>query len=129
MVRRRLSGLDQWRERRREHSKNKEAALKVLQWLTSDEFQLEFAKQRGIPVRVAAFENPALQTQYPWLPVIRQALDNSVARPRTPDWAQVESILGGHLHQAVIGQETPQAALDAAAEEVTAFFKQKGYYP
>jgi len=110
-------------------SKNKEAALKVLQWLTSDEFQLEFAKQRGIPVRVAAFEDPALQAQYPWLPVIRQALDNSVARPRTPDWAQVETILGGHLHQAVLGQETPQAALDAAAEEVTAFFKQKGYYP
>lgn len=109
-------------------SKNKEAALKVLQWLTSDEFQLEFAKQRGIPVRVAAFTDPALQSQYPWLPVVQEALNNSVARPRTPDWAQVEVILGGHLHQAVIGQEDPQTALDLAAQEVTEFFTQKGYY-
>lgn len=109
-------------------SKDKAAALEVVKWLTGDEFQLAFAKQRGIPVRVAAFENPALGAQYPWLPVIRQALDGSVARPRTPDWAQVETMLGQHLHQAVVGAEEPQAALDAAAQEVAAFFEQKGYY-
>lgn len=110
-------------------SKNKAAALEFVRWLTGDEFQLAFAKQRGIPVRVGVFENPTLRAQYPWLPVIQQALDGSVARPRTPDWAQVEAILGQHLHRAVTGEEAPQAALDAAAQEVEALLGQKGYYP
>lgn len=109
-------------------SQRKEAALKFLQWFTSDATQREFARRRGVPVRTSAFDDPSLQAQFPWLPTIKQALDNSVARPRTPEWAKVESILGGHLHKAVLGQEGVQPALDQAAAEVTAYLKSKAYY-
>jgi multiple sugar transport system substrate-binding protein len=109
-------------------SENKAAALKFLEWFTSDATQREFAQRRGVPVRTNVFNDAALQKQYPWLPTIKAALDNGVARPRTPEWAKVEEILGVHLHQAVIGQENATDALNNAATEVTAYLKSKGYY-
>jgi multiple sugar transport system substrate-binding protein len=109
-------------------SNHKDAALKFLQWFTSDATQHEFARRGGVPVRTAVFAAPELQKKFPWLLTINTALDNSVARPRTPEWAKVEAILGKHLHMAVVGQEGTQAALDTAAAEVTDYLKGQGYY-
>ncbi len=108
-------------------SQHQPAALRFLQWFTSDATQREFASRGGIPVRAAILDDPALQQRYPWLPTIHRALDSAVARPRTPAWSKVEEILGQHLHAAVLGQATPQAALDAAAAEATAYLKTQGY--
>ncbi|HYF64895.1 MAG TPA: extracellular solute-binding protein [Herpetosiphonaceae bacterium] len=109
-------------------SANKPAALKFLQWFTSDATQREFARRRGVPVRSAVFADPELQQQFPWLPTIQSALTNGVARPRTPEWSRVEEILGAQLHRAVVGEVGAQEALDTAAQEVTAFLSGKGYY-
>jgi multiple sugar transport system substrate-binding protein len=109
-------------------SNHKDAALKFLQWFTSDATQREFARRGGVPVRTTTFADPELQKKYPWLLTINHALDNSIARPRTPEWAKVEAILGKHLHMAVTGQVGTQAALDTAAAEVTDYLKGQGYY-
>ena len=109
-------------------SQNKPAALKFLQWFTSDATQREFARRRGVPVRTAVFSDPELQQQFPWLPTVQTALSNGVARPRTPEWAKVEEILGGQLHRAVVGEVSASQALDTAAQEVTAYLSSKGYY-
>lgn len=109
-------------------SANKADALAFMRWFTSDEAQREFARRRGVPIRNAIFADQELLTQAPWLATVKQALDNSVARPRTPEWAKVEEILGAHLRTAVTGEATPEAALNAAAEEVKTHLAGQGYY-
>jgi multiple sugar transport system substrate-binding protein len=109
-------------------SKNPDSALKFLDWWLKDDVQTELASRKGIPVKVAAYDNKELQGKFPWLPAVKSALENAVARPRTPDWAKVEDILGLHLNQAVTGTEKTKDALDNAAKEATAYLKGQGYY-
>lgn len=109
-------------------STQQEAALQFMQWAVSEETQHELATRKGVPVRTSVFTDEALQADYPWLPVILDALNNSVMRPRTPDWAQVEDLLGLHLNKAVIGEEGVQEALDNAASDITELLKGLGYY-
>jgi multiple sugar transport system substrate-binding protein len=109
-------------------SQHQDEALKFMEWVVSQDAQHELASRKGVPVLTSVYTDKDLGAQYPWLPVILDALTNSVARPRTPDWAQVEDTIGLHLNNAVTGQETVQAALDNAAKEVTDYLKQAGYY-
>jgi multiple sugar transport system substrate-binding protein len=107
---------------------HKAEALKVLQWILGEDAQRELANRKGVPVRTSVYTDKDLDAKYPWLPVILNALNGSVARPRTPDWAQVEATLGLHLNNAVTGKEKPQEALDNAAKEVTKILTDAGYY-
>ncbi|MEW5959014.1 MAG: extracellular solute-binding protein [Chloroflexota bacterium] len=109
-------------------SENPDGSLAFLDWFLKDEVQTELAKRKGVPVKRAIYDNKDLQAQFPWLPTIRDALDNSVARPRTPDWAKVEDILGLHLNNAITKAEEVQEALDNAAKEATDYLKSQGYY-
>ncbi len=43
-----------------------------------------------------------------------EALQNARARPRIPQWSQVESILGDYLQFVLIGQMTPERAVSEA---------------
>ena len=47
---------------------------------------------------------------------------------RTPDWAKVEELLGIELNKALQAGSGGGAALDAAAQQVTDYLKQAGYY-
>lgn len=108
-------------------SKNSDGALKFLDWFLSDDVQTDLAKRKGVPVKTAAYDDPALQKEFPWLPTVKEALANSVARPRTPEWPKVEDILGLHLNMALSGQEDVKTALNKAATEATDYLKSVGY--
>ena len=58
----------------------------------------------------------------------RSSTPGAEARPRTPDWAQVESILGTELNKALVAGKGGGAALDRAAKQATAYLKRQGYY-
>jgi multiple sugar transport system substrate-binding protein len=110
------------------NAQHKPEALKFMQWFLGADAQRELANRKGVPVRTSIYTDKDLSAKYPWLPVILSALNNSVARPRTPDWSQVEATLGLHLNNAVTGKEKPQEALDNAAKEVTKILTDAGYY-
>ena len=109
-------------------SQNTDGALQFLDWFLQDDVQVELAKRKGIPVKRKAYEDKELQAEFPWLPTVVSALDNSVWRPRTPDWAKVEDLLGLHLNLCITGQEEVKEALDTAAQEVADYLKSQGYY-
>ena len=50
------------------------------------------------------------------------------ARPRTPDWSKVESIIGTELNMALAAGSGGGAALDTAATQVKDYLTQQGYY-
>jgi multiple sugar transport system substrate-binding protein len=118
-------------------AKNPDAAVKFLEWFTSSDVQKEFARDGGsAAVTGSALTDPQAAQQYRWLPAIKDAVDNSVPKPKTPDEPKFEDILGTHLNEALVTAiqqkggytQTAQKALSAAANEITAFIKQQGGY-
>ena len=52
--------------------------------------------------------------------VTTDALQNARARPRIPQWSQVESILGDYLQFVLIDQMTPERAVSEAHGRIVA---------
>ncbi|MDL4842528.1 ABC transporter substrate-binding protein [Aquibacillus rhizosphaerae] len=100
-------------------SQNTDAAAAFLEWVTSAETQKEMTiLGAGAPTRVSVYEDPELVEQYRHFPAQLEALQNSVARPRTSKWSQVEDTWGMYLSQILAGQLDIQEGLDKANEEL-----------
>jgi multiple sugar transport system substrate-binding protein len=106
---------------------NKANVLSFLQWYTSGATQAKLAQAGSIPVKRSGFavSDPGNRL----IPVALQQLDaGALPRPRTPDWAKIEELLGIELNKALQAGSGGGAALDAAAIQVTEYLKQAGYY-
>src|SRR5207245_6129467 len=116
---------------------NPQGAKKFLEWFTSSSVQLDFAKTNGsTAVTSSTLTDKTINSQFRWLPAIADAVNNSVAKPHTPDEPKLEDILGTRLNEALVqalGQKSgyraiASAKLTQAANEVTAYLKQQGGY-
>ncbi len=106
---------------------NKANAIEFLKWYTSPAIQAKLAEAGSIPVTRSGFgvSDPGNRL----IPVALKQLDaGALPRPRMPDWAKVEELLGIQLNKALQAGSGGGAALDAAATQVTAYLKQVGYY-
>jgi hypothetical protein len=80
-------------------------------------------------VRNKSLTNPATVKAHRLLPtVVAQLKSGAEARPRTPDWNAVETILGTELNKALVSGKGGGDALDRAAKQATAYLKRQGYY-
>ncbi len=105
-------------------SKNKDAAFDFLTFLTSKETQKLMVLKAGLPPsRASVFEDKDVLGKYPWYPAIRDALENGVARPRTLYWAEIENTMGALVQEALIGQKTPEQALNEANAKLAEILK------
>jgi multiple sugar transport system substrate-binding protein len=106
---------------------NKANAIDFLKWYTSADTQAKLAEAGSIPVKRTAFAVPKPGTRL--IPVALKQLDTgALPRPRTPDWAKVEELLGIELNKALQAGAGGGAALDVAATQVTDYLRQAGYY-
>jgi multiple sugar transport system substrate-binding protein len=106
---------------------NKQNAIDFLKWYTSAEIQGKLAEAGSVPVTRSGFgvSDPGNRL----IPVCLKQLDaGCLPRPRTPDWAKVEELLGIELNKALQAGSGGGAALDNAATQVTAYLTQAGYY-
>jgi multiple sugar transport system substrate-binding protein len=116
---------------------NTDGAKKFLEWFTSSPVQIDFAKTNGsAAVTNSALTDQTISTQFRWLPAIADAVNNSVAKPRSPDEPKMEDILGTRLNEALVQALSQKsgyhaiatAKLTQAANEITAYLKQQGGY-
>lgn len=106
---------------------NKANTIAFLQWYTSAATQAKLAEAGSIPVKRSGFAVAKPGNRL--IPVALQQLDaGALPRPRTPDWAKVEELLGIELNKALQAGSGGGAALDAAATQVTEYLTQAGYY-
>ena len=106
---------------------NKDNAIAFLKWYTGKDIQAKVAEAGMIPVRRSAFavEKPGNRL----IPVALQQLDaGAEPRPRTPDWAKVEELLGIEINKALLAGGGGAAAMDEAAAKVKDYLGQMGYY-
>jgi multiple sugar transport system substrate-binding protein len=118
-------------------SKNPDAAKQFLEWFTSSKVQTDFARGDGsAAVTGSALTDSEASSKFRWLPAIKDAVDNSVPKPKTPDEPKFEDILGTALNKALVEAidaksgftQIAQKHLTSASNEMTAFIKQQGGY-
>lgn len=106
---------------------NKQNAIDFLAWYTSKEIQAKVAEAGMIPVKRSAFavDKPGNRL----IPVALAQLDaGAEPRPRTPDWAKIEELLGIEINKALLAGSGGGAAMDEAAAKVKDYLEQMGYY-
>lgn len=94
-------------------------ALKAIKFLTSEEIQRKFLLPKGyLPSRTSLFTAPEMVNTYKQdLPQIIKGIEQSILRPSLPQYQEASNILQRHLKDALTGEVTPEAAMEAAAEE------------
>ena len=106
-------------------SENAEAAWEFIKWLTSPEIQKEWIRHDGAPIRRSTLEDPELNQEYPWFPVLLESFEKGDGdyRPRIPEYSIIQDALGTTVNAYLVGEMTAQEALDQAQAQVEAALK------
>jgi multiple sugar transport system substrate-binding protein len=108
---------------------NMDNAITFMKWFGGSDAQTALARAGDLPVLYSSFADPQAVKDHRLLPAaLAQLKSGAEARPRCPDWAKMEAIIGTELNTALQAGSGGGAALDRAAVEVTAYLKQQGYY-
>jgi multiple sugar transport system substrate-binding protein len=106
-------------------SKNPDAAWEFIKWLTSPEIQKEWIRNDGAPIRRSTLEDPDLNKEYPWFPLMLTSFENGDGdyRPRIPQYSIIQDALGSAVNGYLVGEMSAQEALDQAQTQVESAMK------
>ncbi len=91
-----------------ERSKKRDAAWKLVEFLSRPDQQLAFARLSGdLPARVAAWDDSAFAGD-PRVAAFRTQLERVVSTPKIPEWEQIAARLQERVELAVRGNVTPE---------------------
>ena len=94
------------------YSKYKATGLDFLKFLTSPEEQKNNMEKGSLaPVIESIYTDQALVAKYPYLPVLKESIENAVSRPVTPFYPAVTQAIQENFFAAMQGQKTPEAAV------------------
>jgi len=104
------------------------AALAFLDWFQSQDVQVKYVEAGGVPVRgdLAATglgANPA----YRFLEAYSANAENAVMGLPFAAAAEASDAMALHFNRAVIGEESPETALNAAAEALAGVLERNGF--
>lgn len=101
-------------------SKNREAAIDFLTWMSSPAMQLHFALNGGLaPSRPAVFDEAQLGREQPFMQQLKGVFSGATPRPVTPKYAQVTLAIQSGVSRALVSGQV-KTELDAAAERIDA---------
>ena len=100
-------------------SQSKEAEAFIV-WLLNN--QGSVATSGNPPTRISVFDELARKPGSEYFGLIRQALEHSTARDRTPKWAQIEDAVSRGVSGYLSGNLSEQAAADLIAQDIAKLF-------
>jgi multiple sugar transport system substrate-binding protein len=104
-------------------SKNKDAALEFVRWMSSPETQLRFATTLGLcPTRASVLDQPQIAQEQPFMPQLKSVFIGAIPRPVTPKYPQVSLILQSEISRAITTGDI-KGTLQAAKEKIQAIVK------
>lgn len=103
-----------------EGSANQEAAMKWAAYLLSPEAQKMMAEVGQMPVLASLAGDPAMP---PYFAVFQEQLKTAQARVPHPKWSDMDNAINNAYQRMLNGDQTPQEALDQAAEEINALLQ------
>ena len=101
-------------------SKNKEAAGKWVEYLMSTEAQKIMAVVGVMPTISSLTGDPSMPAHFA---VFMEQLKTAQARVPSPKWGDMDGAISNAYQRMLKGDQTVQAALDQAAEEINALLK------
>ncbi len=100
-------------------TKNPEAAIDFLTWMSSAETQLRYALQLGIaPTRPDVYEDAKLGAEQPFMKQLKSVFTGATPRPVTPTYAQVTLAIQSGVSRALVTGKVKEE-LDAANDRIT----------
>ena len=104
----------------REGSKNQDAAMKWAAYLLSPEAQKMMAEVGQMPTLASLAGDPSMP---PYFAVFQEQLKTAQARVPHPKWSDMDNAINNAYQRMLKGEQTPQQALDQAADEINALLK------
>jgi len=101
-------------------SKNQEAAMKWAAYLLSPDAQKMMASVGQMPTLASLAGDPAMP---PYFAVFQEQLKTAQARVPHPKWGDMDNAINNAYQRMLMGEQTPQEALDQAATEIDALLK------
>jgi multiple sugar transport system substrate-binding protein len=107
-------------------SARQELGLTFLNWLVSSETQRTMVELTLPPIIATAYADDALIDLQPHLPRMLDLIASSSPRPRSPYYAQLESLLAAQLELLLDGEQTPEVAMRSANMAMREFLSREG---
>ncbi|GGX69407.1 ABC transporter substrate-binding protein [Streptomyces fructofermentans] len=102
-------------------ARHPDSAARLIAYLTSEPVQRQVLTQGALPpVRAALYRDPALVRRFPYLPTLRAGVLAAAPRPKSPRYDQVSLAVQAVVHDAMAGNQTPEAAVRRLARELAA---------
>jgi len=99
-------------------TKEREAAVDFLTWLSSPEIQRRIALNFGLaPTRPDLFQDAQIKAEQPFMASLQSVFTGATPRPVTPEYAEVSLALQSSISRALVSGDV-QAELDAAAAQI-----------
>ncbi len=101
-------------------TKNRDAAIDFVSWMSSPATQLHFATELGLaPTRPDVFDEPRLAESQPFMQKLKPVFLGATPRPVTPKYAQVTLVLQSSVSRALADGNVKQA-LAGAKDRISA---------
>jgi multiple sugar transport system substrate-binding protein len=101
-------------------TRNRDAAIDFVRWMSSPATQLHFATELGLaPTRPAVFDEPTLAKSQPFMHKLKSVFIGATPRPVTPKYPQVTLVLQSSVSRALVDGNVKRA-LSSAKERIAA---------
>jgi len=102
------------------YSQHQRTALDFISYLTDLANETTMLKDGGFPpVWKQLYNEPSLRKQFPYLPVLEQAIDSAQPRPVSAEYDQASLVISSAVQAALRMRETPKQALSQMASQLT----------
>ena len=100
-------------------SENAGAALKLVDFLSSEEEQLIMFRDYSLAPTVAAvYDNPEVQDKYDFATELKESVSQARARPVSPVYPQISQAIYENVNEALAGRVSPEDALANAQTQM-----------
>jgi len=101
------------------HSDNVGGALKLVDFLTSEEEQVKMFRDFSLaPTIAAAYDNPGVQKKYAFADQLKDSVAQAKSRPVSPVYPQISQAIYKNVNEALAGRVSPEDALKTAQEQM-----------
>jgi len=101
------------------HSENPGAALALVDFLTTEEQQIQMFRDYSLaPTIAAAYDDPDVQKKYDFATQLKESVGQARARPVSPVYPQISQAIYENVNEALAGRVDPQKALENAQTDM-----------
>jgi multiple sugar transport system substrate-binding protein len=100
-------------------SDNQGAALKLVDFLSSEEEQITMFRDYSLaPVVAAAYDDPDVQKKYDFAAQLKDSVAQARSRPVSPVYPQISQAIYKNVNEALAGRVSPEEALKTAQSQM-----------